>query len=314
MLDLHARKQLCLIIEQHGQGIMTEPKRCRGLLNDLAPQCRLENNLLMMALEQDITGQLLKPNNLIPVESQLECLAQNLHNAVGIEEDLAYWATESWALALGVISYPIPRAAQAKTDILPVSSSSVIRKVKNTRQLSFVVFFTAWMVAVIFVVMVFDLASKPKHDYKVSKPAATTQANIELPSQNEVVLERYDAWTENNLGDMYYFGHGVAKNDQKAAEYYRKAAEQDYAVGQCNLGFMYNHGYGVPLDYQKAAEWYRKAAEQGNADAQSNLGTLYENGDGVDKDMTKAVEWYSKAVEQGHFGAQQSLRRLLVKS
>jgi hypothetical protein len=303
-----------LIIEQYGQTIITEPKRCRGLLNDLAPQHDLETNLLMLALEQAIAEQLLKPSGFMPIELQLDRLAQSLHDAVGIEEDLAYWAVESWALALSVISYPIPKAIKSKQVVLPVPFA--VNHVKESRKMSFVVFFTAWMMAGLFIAILFDLSAKSNYTHQVSKPPAVTQAVLELPSngQSESVSEHYDAWTENNLGDLYYDGHGVAKNYQQAAAWYRKSAEQGYAVGQCNLGFMYTNGYGVPKDYQQAAQWYRKAAEQGNADGQNNLATLYENGYGVAKDIEKAVQWYSKAVEQGHYGAQQSLKRLVEKS
>ena len=43
---------------------------------------------------------------------------------------------------------------------------------------------------------------------------------------------------------------------------------------------------------QKAATWYRKAAEQGYARAQTNLGSLYKDGLGVEPDNEQAVYWY----------------------
>jgi hypothetical protein len=98
---------------------------------------------------------------------------------------------------------------------------------------------------------------------------------------------------------MYCFGNGVEKDLTKAAEWYRKAAEQGDADGQRRLGNMYKFGNGVEQDLTKAAEWYRKAAEQGNAEGQCLLGIMYEFGNGVEKDLTKAAEWYRKAAEQG---------------
>ncbi|MEI6708796.1 MAG: tetratricopeptide repeat protein [Methylococcales bacterium] len=309
MLDPHPRRQLCLIVEQHGQSIINEPKRCRGLLNDLAPQYRLENNLLMMALEQDIAEQLLTPSSFMNIELQLERLAQSLRDAIGVEEELAYWAVESWALALGVIQYPIPRAVQSKAEALPVLSPFSVKNTKKTRQLSFVVFFTAWMVAGLFIATIFDLSSKSTHERGASKPSAVNQAVLDVSksSSDESVSVQQDGWTANYTGDAYY----EVKNYLKAAEWYRKSAEQSYAKGQCNLGFMYENGYGVAKNYQQAADWYRKAAEQGNADGQNNLALMYENGYGVAKDRQKAVEWYRKAAEQGHYGAQQALKSLL---
>ena len=41
---------------------------------------------------------------------------------------------------------------------------------------------------------------------------------------------------------MYDSGLGVPEDDVEAAEWFRKAAEQGYAGGQCNLGVMYAEG------------------------------------------------------------------------
>ena len=109
MLDHHPRTQLCFVIQEYGLVIITEPKRCKALLCDLAPQHRLEINLLITALDQNIAQELLQPNALISINIKIDILAKRLHDAVGIEEDFAYWAVESWALALGVIQQPIPK-------------------------------------------------------------------------------------------------------------------------------------------------------------------------------------------------------------
>ena len=79
---------------------------------------------------------------------------------------------------------------------------------------------------------------------------------------------------------------------------------------QYNLAVRYARGEGVPKDLGKAAELFRKAADQGNADAQDNLGMLYENGRGVPKDLDKAAELYKKAADQGNQHAIVNLTRL----
>ena len=109
------------------------------------------------------------------------------------------------------------------------------------------------------------------------------------------------------LGSMYYFGWSIAENNQQAAYWYRKAAEQGHADAQSNLGGMYYEGKGVAQDYSTAAYWFRKAAEQGNAGAQYNLGIMYRNGYGVSQDYSTAAYWYRKAAEQGFAGAQYNL-------
>ena len=98
-----------------------------------------------------------------------------------------------------------------------------------------------------------------------------------------------DATAQNSLGVMYDNGRGVPKDDRKAVNWYRKAADQGYADAQFNLGIAYDNGQGVPKDEQLAVSWYRKAADQGNAEAQNNLGTMYEKGQGVSKDEKQAA-------------------------
>lgn len=309
MPDPYPRTQLCLMLEQYGRDILSEPKRCKGLLYDLAPQNRLEINLLIVALEQKITDELLKPSTLTPIEIQLDRLAQSLHDATGIEEELAYWAVESWALALSVIAQPIekPIVQPNPSPFLPAATSSS----KTTRKKTLITFFISWLVAGILLAGVITFSSKTQHKNSITKPPAIKKNVPEVNKvENASALEPLDAWTANNLGDTYYY----IQDYSAAVAWYRKAAEQGYAVGQCNLGFMYTNGYGVPKDYKEAVVWYRKAAEQDNADGQNNLGIMYENGYGVVQDTQQAIEWYRKAVEHGHYGAQQTLRNLLEKS
>ena len=128
------------------------------------------------------------------------------------------------------------------------------------------------------------------------------------PQQIETKAENEDPEAQYNLGNMYYFGTGVAKDYNEAVKWYRKAAEQGLAQAQNNLGFMYNKGYGVAKDYNEAFKWWRKAAEQGDAKAQCNLGVMYDTGEGVAKDYNEAVKWFRKAAEQGHAQAQEALK------
>ena len=44
------------------------------------------------------------------------------------------------------------------------------------------------------------------------------------------------------------------------------------------MGNLSEHGRGVAQDDVKAAQWYKKAADQGHASAQMNLGYLFEFG------------------------------------
>ena len=119
--------------------------------------------------------------------------------------------------------------------------------------------------------------------------------------------EQNYALAQNKLAGCYYKGEGVAKDHVEAAKWYRKAAEQNNADAQSNLGACYGLGKGVTEDEVEAVKWFRKAAEQNYANAQFNLGSCYFFGEGVVKDYVEAVKWFRKAAEQNHARAQYSL-------
>lgn len=127
-----------------------------------------------------------------------------------------------------------------------------------------------------------------------------------------ILAERGSSAAQNNLGVMYEYGNGVARNHTQAVRWYRKAAEQGNALAQTNLGVMYSNGRGVAQSHAEAVRWYRKAAEQGNTRAQNNLGDMYYNGRGVARSYAEAVRWYRKAARQGYARAQNDLGHMYV--
>jgi uncharacterized protein len=108
-----------------------------------------------------------------------------------------------------------------------------------------------------------------------------------------------DVTAQFYLGDMYFNGNGVAKDQSEALKWIKKASDLKYAKAQMYLGWLYENGTGVPQDYAAAAKYYRLAAEQGNGRAQNNLGHFYQAGLGVPQDSAEAVKWYRQAAEQG---------------
>ena len=109
------------------------------------------------------------------------------------------------------------------------------------------------------------------------------------------------------LGLCYESGEGVEKDLVEAVKWFRKAAKQENAEAQLFLGFCYEYGKGVEKDFVEAVKWFRKAAKQGNACAPFSLGLCYKYGKGVEKDYVEAVKWFSKAAEQGNADAQYNL-------
>jgi TPR repeat protein len=109
---------------------------------------------------------------------------------------------------------------------------------------------------------------------------------------------------QNDLGFMYEKGMGVTQSHEKAVKWYRKAAEQGYAIAQYNLGIKYSRGQGVAQNNAEAIKWYHRAAEQGYVTAQYHLAARYREGQGVMQNHAEAAKWYRKAAEQGHAEAQ----------
>ena len=77
-------------------------------------------------------------------------------------------------------------------------------------------------------------------------------------------------------------------------------AENGDIRAQLALAIAYYYGRGVAQDNEKAAFWAKKAAEKGSADAQYALGTLYYHGKGVTQNRPQAEYWYRKAAMQKH--------------
>ncbi|NNE37304.1 MAG: sel1 repeat family protein, partial [Gammaproteobacteria bacterium] len=101
-------------------------------------------------------------------------------------------------------------------------------------------------------------------------------------------------------GLAYAFGEGVTKDLETAFQYFKQAAEKDYAPAQYKIGVAYAYAEGTPADKSQAANWYEMAAMQGHTIAQRNLGVMLENGDGIQQDKIKALAWYNILANSGN--------------
>ena len=112
------------------------------------------------------------------------------------------------------------------------------------------------------------------------------------------------------MGVALQLGSGVAKDEQKALEWFRKAAEAGFPMAQNMLGLLSEDGTTVSKDLQEAMRWYRKAAEAGLGAAQLNLGTCYRVGTGTKIDRPEAVKWFRKAANGGYAAASFNLAQM----
>jgi len=178
-----------------------------------------------------------------------------------------------------------------------------------------------WFYAVLAAVAVLGLlaAIAPRYKYEVARtispmlkadpPKMTLQRKVNeadaayfrrvLPS-----AEKGNAGAQIAVAEAYFYGRGVATNQVKAVEWYRKAAVAGESSAQASLGLCCFRGYGCEKNYGEAFRWYKAAAEQGNLSAMSDLAYCYMGGFGIDKDWEKGFEWAMRAAERGHAPAQ----------
>ena len=87
------------------------------------------------------------------------------------------------------------------------------------------------------------------------------------------------------LGDMYFNGFGVEKDEHRALEYYCYAAEHDESTALCRVGTLY-----IQMgDVDEAINLFEKAFALGDLDSAFNLGSIYFTG-------YKGVKYYEKAI------------------
>ena len=113
------------------------------------------------------------------------------------------------------------------------------------------------------------------------------------------------------LGLMHASGTGVQRNNRLAIEYLSAGVDTGATYGLTLMGNIYQEGgYGVDQDIAKAAQLYKRGADEGFADAQWLLGELYLNSDIVGISPSKAAASFSKAALQEHPEALYSLATL----
>lgn len=129
------------------------------------------------------------------------------------------------------------------------------------------------------------------------------------------------------LGRMYAEGNGVARNHQRAFEYFRKFADSHaddhpstprsrfvanafVALGQYYLDGIPNSPIEASPDRARRM-FYHAASYFGDPEAQYQLAMLYVDGNGVDRDAKRAVPWLVLAANKGHYKSQAVLGRIL---
>ncbi|KAL8688114.1 MAG: hypothetical protein Q9218_005894 [Villophora microphyllina] len=101
------------------------------------------------------------------------------------------------------------------------------------------------------------------------------------------------------LGRMALRGEGMDQSFEKALVWFKRGLANGDALCQYELGLMYLNGFGVRKDPVTAADYFKEAANQDFASAQTYLGQLFLD----QGDISTAIRYFDLAARHGHIEA-----------
>ncbi len=113
------------------------------------------------------------------------------------------------------------------------------------------------------------------------------------------------------LGQMYLYGYGVLKNNQRAISHLKASADRGYLPAQ---KLMARYALIHENNPTEALKWFKKAAESGDLKAQLYCASAYHFGVGVKRNEDKARRYDILASKQGNSLAQASLAEHFLES
>jgi len=139
------------------------------------------------------------------------------------------------------------------------------------------------------------------------------------PAATPAEVDCLDAEAQFNLGLQFAIGVGAAQNYAQAADWYRRAAEQNHGLAQLNLGIMYAQGQGVVRDDAQSAVWFGRSANLGDAGGQFQMGRNRQRAslDGLPaaaiEARIEAYKWYQLSAAQGYKASEGAYATLTLK-
>lgn len=126
--------------------------------------------------------------------------------------------------------------------------------------------------------------------------------------QMEQTDKKKDYW-QYRIGKLYALGHGIEQNYKQSAEWFAKAMASGNSLAAYSLGEQYYRGQGVEKDDTHAFKLFTIAAadeKRPNAYAQYQLGKMYAAGCGTAVDAVAAQKWNALAY-QGFLRIEQTM-------
>jgi uncharacterized protein len=156
-----------------------------------------------------------------------------------------------------------------------------------------------------------------------------TGETVKAVNSLEYAAEKGHALAQWKLGRMYAEGDGVAQNDLKAFEYFRRIADghaednpdtpQARFVANAFVALGHYYLEGIPQteikrDPDRAREMFAYAASYfRDPDAQYYLARLYLKGTGAPHDPRQAARWFGLSAQKGQCEAQAMLGAMLFE-
>lgn len=96
-------------------------------------------------------------------------------------------------------------------------------------------------------------------------------------------------------GYLKYYGQGIVQDKTGGITLFQEASKKSFPMADYQLGRIYYSGDGADQDFSKAVEYLKKAATQNIDKAKWLLGLCYIDGKGVDQNYYFATQWLAEA-------------------
>jgi TPR repeat protein len=151
------------------------------------------------------------------------------------------------------------------------------------------------IITAVITIIIFAL-SPARADIEAADKAFADGAYLAARTAYVVEAEKGNAHAMFRIAEMYWKGLGMQKNNERALNWYNRAAEAGHMEAAYQTATMFMDGDVVLTNYRKAASLFEIALDGGIYKAGLPLGRIYSTNATGKVDMPHAVEVLEKAV------------------
>ena len=159
----------------------------------------------------------------------------------------------------------------------------------------------------------FSLAANEGNSFAKSHLCALLANNQTAQDNKYVPMCQRDVVNDLYVTGKFYTSPKKFGSVEKAIYYLKPAADQDHAQAMNLLGEMYYQRRG-PSDEQKALEYFERAAAKGNVDAKVNAAWIYYTGTRWTRKPKLGLEMLTRATVKGDAKAQYYMGLLYTRA